>query len=802
MGRGPRLSWVTDWTTTREKTLAKDMTLRDRAARKEETLASSGPPGPTPSDAKQLARALAELSATRKTILMYPPGHAQIEKSIDRARTTWDEILSSRPEMTVGTDKDGLLVGRDSSKLKDAISKEFSSILRDHDLAVVHFRRGLSSEELAAFLGVIAEDPEKIRAEGGIETALVNQDIRHIRVQCVDYSKFLHTDEEEIQRRPRGKESDDDDSLWGGFVTHLILGTLTDSEKGIPLRSADDYAPRVIASYLNNNRLDPQMALEGYEQTMQEHLAQDPDSEGGMSYRIANLRNLSALLEELQPSIQQQFLDATYQQCAVQADNPLVEDLLSGMSHGLVLEMLRQANKQGNEISPTLLNLVQKIARVKEETGAGKGGADPGASRAVASDPTQHKEILDLFDREAYETYVDSDYGETLKDLSQDITPSSAGTGPSNELKEEMESLEFPRIEAQIARALLAFMQADAGVDEYKDYVEKIFRIANDLIGAGQFSVPLDILNTLKGHIHDKADPAISYAAEDYLQRFRLPTFLSKALAAFDKWRDTQDGMAQAFLTAIGPDIVPQALNLYIQRDQSESDHQLFNLLAIFSDHVTKMAKTELRSRRGPALVSLIRLVRRLGSHDLIPDLRLLINRDDNEIQMEVLETLVRFQDPESVDLLRKFLKLKTADAQLRVIEIAGMHRVTDLAQDLASMVRRFSFFLWDYQKNEKILEALGRIGDPCAIPVLERLAKTRFSLYPKQLSNLKLLLFQSLRLYEDAPVGPLLRIGAQSDDKRIRNACRELSQGPAAGPIDSPPTTDEVQDSDGSSAN
>jgi hypothetical protein len=521
-----------------------------------------------------------------------------------------------------------------------------------------------------------------------------------------------------------------------------------------------------------------------------------------MSYRIANLRNLSALLEELQPSIRQQFLDATYQQCAVQADNPLVEDLLSGMSHGLVLEMLRQANKQGNEISPTLLNLVQKIARVKVAGGAGDGDVDPRMIQANASDPMQQKEILDLFDREDYETYVTSDYGETLKDLSQDMKPPSAGTGPSNELKEEMESLAFPQVEDRIARALLAFMQADAAVDEYKDYTEKVYRIANDLIGAGQFSVPLDILNTLKRHVNDKADPAIRSTAEDCLQRFRLPTFLSKALAAFDKWRDEQDGMAQAFLTAIGPDIVPQALNLYIQRDQSESDHQLFNLLAVFSDRVSEMAKTELRTRRGPALVSLIRLVRRLGSHDLVPDLRLLLKRDDNEIQMEVLETLVRFQDPESVDLLRKFLNLKTADAQLRVIEIAGMHRVTDLAQDLASMVKRFSFFLRDYQRNEKILEALGRIGDPCAIPVLEGLAKTRFSLYPKQLSNVKLLLFQSLRLYEDARVGPLLRIGAQSDDERIRNACREPSQGPAAGHIDSPPTTDEVQDSDGSSAN
>jgi hypothetical protein len=777
------------------------MTQRDLEKRNQKIRASSGPKGQMSPEAKQVARALAELNATRKTILMYPPGHDQIQQSIDRARITWDEILGSRPEMTIGTDTDGLLVGRDSSKLEDSISREFSSILRDHDLAVVYFRSGLTSEELAAFLRIIAQDPEKIHADGGIEKALFIEDVRHIRVQCVDYSKFLHTEEEEIQKRPRGKGSDENDTLWGGFVTHLVLGTLTDSDKGIPLKSADDYAPRVIASYLNENRLDPQMALEGYEETVQGHLSQAPDSEGGMSYRVANLRNLSALLEELQPGIRHQFLDATLEQCAAQGDNPLVEDLLSGMSHGLMIEMLRQANKQGSEISPTLLNLVQKIARVKEES-VPDGGTDPIASRGDTSDPTKHKEILDLFDREAYETYVTSDYGKTLKDLSHDVTPEAVETEVSEELKEEIKSLESPQVEAQIARALLAFMEGDACADEYKDYADKTFRIANDLIGEGEFSVPLEILRTIQRHVRDKPDPAIHSVAEGALRGFRSPTFLSKALAAFDKWRNAEDGMAQAFVTAIGPDIVPQAFNLYIHRDSSGSDHHLFNLLAIFSDRVTEIAKQDVQTRRGPALVRLIRLVRRLGTCDLIPELRPLLDNDDQQVRMEVLETLVRFQDPESGDLLRKFLTLKNADDQLRVIEIVGMHRVEDLAQDLASMVKTFSFFRGDYIKNEKIIEALGRIGHPCAIPALEKLAKTRFSFYPKLLANLKLLLFQSLRLYEAAPVAHLLRIGSQTKDTRIRAACRECIQRPAAVPVNPPPTKGEAKDSNGSPAN
>ncbi len=745
-----------------------------------------------PSEAKLLARALVELSATRKTILMYPAGHNQIRQSIDRARTTWDEILDTRPEMTIGTDKDGLIVGRNSTKLKDPVSRDFSSIMRDHDLAVVHFRRGLSSDELAAFLRVIAEDPEKIRAEGGIEKALFNEGVSHIRVQEIDYTKFLHTEEEEIEKRPRGTSQDEDDSLWGGFVTHLILGTLTDSGKGIPLRSADDYAPRVVAAYLNDNRLDTRMALDSLEQTVQDHLDQEPAAEDGKTYRVANLRNLSALLEELQPGIRNQFLEATYQQCAVRAENPLVEDLLSGMSHGLILEMLRHANKQGNEISPTLLNLVQKIARVKEESASGT-HADAAPGRMESPDPVKQKEILDLFDREAYETYVTSDYGETLKDLSLDGGRSPEGLSVPREVAEEMEHLESPHVDAQIARALLAFMEGDATRDEYKDYADKTFRIANELIGEGEFSVPLEILTTLQRHTQEKTDPAHRSVAEAAVQRFRYPTFLSKALAAFDKWRNTRDSNAQALLAAIGPDIVPQAFNLYVHRDQAEGDQHLFNLLALFPQRVTEIVRGEIQARGGPPLIRMIRLVRRLGTQDLIPELRPLLDRDDRQVQIEILETLVRFRDPESTDLLRKFLKLKRAEDQIRVIEIAGMNRVADLVQDLASMIRTFSFLPSDYAKNAKIVEALGRIGHPAALPALERLARTRFSLYPKQLADLKLLLFQSLRLYEASQAAPLLRIGSLSKDARIRAACRERMQGPGLGRVGSSPTTREA---------
>jgi hypothetical protein len=164
---------------------------------------------------------------------------------------------------------------------------------------------------------------------------------------------------------------------------------------------------------------------------------------------------------------------------------------------------------------------------------------------------------------------------------------------------------------------------------------------------------------------------------------------------------------------------------------------------------------------------------------------------------MEVLETLVKFEDPESVDLLSGFLKSKNPDDLLRVIGMAGLYKVEKLAPDLASMIKTFSLFRLDYQKNEKIIEALGRIGHSCAIPALERLARAKWSLYPKHLLNLKRRLFQSLRSYDKAQIGHLLRIGSQSRDPSIQSSCRAHIQ--KQGAIFTKPLseTDEVQDPD-----
>jgi len=344
-----------------------------------------------------MAQAVIELGAARKKILMYPAGHAQVRQAVERALCAIEQILCSRPEVTFAADQDCLLVHPDSIPLDDPPCREFSSLLRDWDVAAIRFRRGLSFEELDVFLSRIAQNREGILAEGGLEKALLRAGVQHIRVLNVDYTKFLHTEEEEVEKQTSPGVQGSRDWLWRSFVAHLIQGTLTDSKRGVPVQSAADLSPRQLAAYLNEERLDTEKALEIYESTIREHLEAIPASEEERQrLRTRSFQSLRALLEELQPAIRRQFLNATYRQCEDRKDSPLVEHLLGGISRGLVVEMLRNANQAGNEISPTLLNLVRKIASSREGTTSSEGepetGRNPAAAAAAEPDPDQRRQ--------------------------------------------------------------------------------------------------------------------------------------------------------------------------------------------------------------------------------------------------------------------------------------------------------------------------------------------------------------------------------------------------------------------------
>lgn len=730
-----------------------------------------------------LTRAVKELNVSRTNTGIYPPDHPQIARTIDRAYEILKKLNRSWPTLTLGVTKDCLILGGERLDPKSLVFKEFAVALNSRDIVSITLIEGLRKEELLQFHRIINTDPEEIREDGGISEVMRHAGMNHILIQAVDYRYFHLTEEEEITQAASKNGKGGRADIWQAFVRHLISGRLVREGQGVPLESWQNVDPVKLSEFINEYQLDPKAIIGSYEEIIAKQLSRVCDPQ--------TMEKLNALLRNLRPELRRQFLSVTFDQVHDRADA-----LMGGFGDDLVLEMLQQANEAGREISPTLLALVHELSGIKGTTsgltGTGWAGESPGDIARLSKE-----QFRKLFDRESYESYVDADYGSTLERLSGSLArdaagpPASAsgssqpetegdtaeGDGRTSHIPEFNESLDEGHLAVRTVNILLSLMGQEIEGEDYEVFAQKLVEYAPDLLKAGDFELLLKMLNILHRHVTEKSAP-ISQMAEKSLQSFTDSYFISKAAQAFRNSRDKKIREASAFLQALGSSCVPGLMDLYALEEFPASNRALINLLTHFREAAVEEAQKRLKDWRVNVVRNLIAFLQNNGNASCIPRIRPLLLHDSQWVRMDALSTLLNFKDGETLDFLRKALQSVVPEESSRAVKLAGLYRVGEMVDDLVRMIKVMVFRRSDYKRNEEVIKALGRIGDPKVLPTLAKLAHKTWALYPSDHMHMKLTLFESLGGYPREHLTALLNLGAQSKDYRIRATCGTIQRG------------------------
>ncbi len=717
-----------------------------------------------------LAEAVIELSIAQKKALIYPSDHIQVKQSIERAHELVCQVLVFDKEVTFGVSKDALIVGSDSFDPQNPVYGKFSASLRQHDIAAVTFQQGVSVEELARFLSLLAEPPEKVRAEGGVEAASLKARMPHISILAVDYSRIRFTEEEEILRTQISDQAARGKGIWHDFVTHLMSGTGPGSAPGtLAGRKLPELDAVELARFLNEHRQEAKAAVESYEEILIRYL--DEENHDGLAAQepFGSFSNLNILLEELNPLLRQQFLSSTFEQCDSQGELSGTEGFLGGLSDDLVVEMIQLANEEDREISPTLMSLIQKMAGTLDDL--------PAVMPSIADNPADIKEdeVKHLFNRESYEQFVIPEYDKVLKELINDQNTGGITDDASFSVEEELLTLDDQSLDIQIARALLAFMELEVEKDEYADYARKLLSIANSLPGWGEFGILSEIYESLQRHQQGKDCQGIRDEAEASLEILMNPILTERCIVAFGQLPKKDIEKALPFLVAIGPAVIPAALSRYCEQNNPEDEVQVFGLLSIFPKEAAKEALKRLEDPATPLAATLLILIRRLGVRDKVPLLKGFLEHSDLRVRMEALTVLLSFNDSRALPYLKDALNSGDQETVPKAIDLAGKYRVREVAPDLVKMIKRLYIFTSVCERNDRVITALGQLGDPCAIPVLEKIAKDSSLFKPQAVKETKLILFESLVGYPEESVRRLWQIGLKSRNHKIRGVCKSL---------------------------
>ena len=761
---------------------------------KPDTPPAPSPPAPEqelPLDTRILSEAVIELNISRKNVSIYPPGHAQITKSIDRAYDVLLKLFAVREEMTLGVAKDTLFVGQDYLDRKNPVYRDFALSLNAQGVAAVTFKSGLDLGELERFHRIITTKPEDILVAGGIAKVVASMDMPHVTVTPIDYDSFHLTEEEEIFKtearpeRPTDKPGEGGGGMWMDFVSLMSAGTLVKGGEGVSITDTSQIDPAALAKLLNERKLDAGAAADTYDHIISSHVRRRAEKKLSRE-QSETLTNLNAMLRELHPDLRKQFLSSAFKNLSSAGESPAAEEVLGGMGDDMIIDMLRQASAEGREISPTLTGLLSKLATVRDRTKQSPGGqthqqppppaATPGAGNAAAQ--TMEREQMErLFDREQYEQYVGTDYDRMLKGVGDKAGALKAGGKIAFPLEEFLPTLEDEHLDFQIGRALIAFMEEKIDEEDYQEFARKLAVTVPDLLRTGNFALLLDILQTLRWHLTDKKETGIRASVTEVLKVFWQPDFIAKAVEAYDTWSRMKAKEATAFIHALGAATVPGLLELFAQDESPGGRRTVFDLLAGFGEPTVTEALNRLQEPRPAVVRNLLMLIRRTASKpEVVTAVRPLTQHKDPRVRLEALAVMLRFKEPAAVTMLRQEILSSDPDVAFPAISLAAQYRVREVVETILTLVKGVVLFESDYKANEEIIKALGEIGDPRAVPELEKLAKGGLSLYRSSHLRMKRTLFATLDRYPRESIEGLLTIGERSGEETIQRLCKKLA--------------------------
>src|SRR5574341_777654 len=130
---------------------------------------------------------LVGLRRTSKDLTFYPPEHPLLLRSLERATGQVHALVADRSPLALAVSRSGFIfegraVGAENRQLATMAAELFVKRIQQ-----VFFMKGVTTEELVAFLRMITSDPKQLFQDGGPSQVLTAQGVHRIQVNEFDF---------------------------------------------------------------------------------------------------------------------------------------------------------------------------------------------------------------------------------------------------------------------------------------------------------------------------------------------------------------------------------------------------------------------------------------------------------------------------------------------------------------------------------------------------------------------------------------------------------------------------------------
>ncbi len=735
-------------------------------------IAKADEPGPAktvaghPSVDSTLLHLIAFLNIVRLNIGLYPPGHLRITESIDLAFEMVQNILREKTEFIVGFPGDSIVFGEtalESEKKNDSFM-DYARCLNNLRIVSFTLHRGVTRKDIREFNRILTTRPADIWDMGKIESVFAKVGIKAITIRAIDTDHFNLDAKKGSLPATTGIKLKEQ-HFWPEFLGRLRPDH-TEMTQG-DIRSGDPGSRDALKAVriLNSRQEQWSSAVSSYEKMVHDRFAATPEDPKTDTENSRTLTDVHALFGELNPELKRQLIEVVERQLLLHPETDLTAEDIRCFPDEIFKEILRQTNERGEQISPTLVNLLKKMTPKDEPP-----TSYPPAEEEVFS--LQDAKIL--FNREEYESYVPNDYNNFLKKASENA-PSAADVDESRfPLQKHMKTLARENIDLHICHLALSLMDEPLEPEDYLACSVKLERSIPELLKGGQFLFLTNLMEVLRRYAQGKTDEKVRQKTVSLLQFLSEKESVAKAVTPFVITGTGETAELTQFLITSGVHHITWLFDLYLNREEHLSE-TLAEVMKGFGKIATGETIKRLSNSDTQTNTRLHLFIRKLGDKSIAPSLKPLFNRKESQEKMQILETLILLDDPSVIDLLKRSLKSPNEKEALEAVRLSCRYRLTEMLDDLADMLKKPVIQRGNTHLQEYVVAELAKTGHPSVIPVLNRIAVKRFSFSPEALHRMKVALYSNIHHFPENRALKLLLDGYASKDKEIRTICEKI---------------------------
>jgi HEAT repeat protein len=375
---------------------------------------------------------------------------------------------------------------------------------------------------------------------------------------------------------------------------------------------------------------------------------------------------------------------------------------------------------------------------------------------------------------------IEEEQGKDEEDEEEELEELEELEEMPDEMSEEELAKEREDEELKEFERLLAQLKVEKDPLSYNDTAVRVIERAAAYQNRENYSPVIRVLTTLASTLDESSGTPenISRIAEKRLQEMLVDNLVTHLIEALDTNSEEDKTAIEKILEFSGESSYRLILDILIGTTETRLRRNVYNVVVNIGEAIRPEIISRLGDERWFAVRQMVSLLGELGGKESLTTLESMFDHPDSRVKKEVMKSLARIPSEKSLKLLLSGLKHKDRSIQAHSVISLSILKNPAAVVPLGEIVARRDLLHENEELRKEAIKALGALGDESGVPYLKKALLAKSWLASGVSESIKILAATALGKIGGPEAIKVLEKASKSHKGNIFNACNKALEG------------------------